>query len=263
MSINERSVFFEDIKCVYDSYGTGGEALVFVHGWTCSSALWNAQTQHFKTRRCIVIDLPGHGRSDAPTNTEYSLEIFANSVNAIFEAENIDHVVLVGHSMGGPVSTMTLRLFPEKISGIIYVDSFFHLPEAYLTHAQRRELAARHADDTQFREFLGGFFTPKTTENMKAQITNTMVSTAKHVRCNATTTPMQPHAWRWGEVYDIPALHVVTPMFEERADGAWLRHLPKLETRLWRGYGHFLFMEDVERFNSEVEEWLQGKSLLQ
>ena len=232
MFATERSTLFNNIKVVYDSYGTGSEALVFLHGWTCSSALWSSQSQLFTSHHCILIDLPGHGRSAAPTNTDYSLELFADSVNAVFGAENIARAVLVGHSMGGPVSTMTLRLFPEKIAGIIYVDSFFHLPENYLTHAQRRELSARHADDISFRDLLNIFWTPKTTEDMKAQIINTMTSTAKHVRCNATTTPVQPHAWRWDEVYNIPVLHIVTPMFE-KIDGAWLRHLPRLETKLW------------------------------
>ena len=262
MSLTERTVNYKGIKVVYDSHGSAndGSALVFVHGWTCSSALWSTQSPLFTKHRSIMIDLPGHGRSDAPTNIEYSLEFFANAVNAVLDAESITKATLIGHSMGGPVATMVLRLFPQKVAAIIYVDSFFHLPETYLTHAERKECAARHADDAKFRDLLNVFWTSKTTEPMKKQIVDTMTGTAKHVRCNATTTGAQPHAWRWEEVYEILALHIVTPT-NEKLDGAWLRHVPRLETRVWKENGHFLFMEDAERFNAEVETWLTSKGL--
>ena len=264
MSSSQRSATYEGIKIVYDTHGSSsdGSALVFIHGWTCSSALWNAQASLFTRHRSILIDLPGHGRSDAPENTEYSLEIFANAVQAVLAQESITKAVLVGHSMGGPVATMVLRLFSTKISGIVYVDSFFHLPETYLTHAQRKDLSTQHADDSKFRDLLSTFWTPKTTESMKQQIVETMKATAKHVRCNATTTAVQPHAWRWDEIYGIPALHVVTPVYEG-IDRAWLRHIPKLETRVWKDNGHFLFMEDAENFNEEVGMWLKEESLIQ
>lgn len=263
MTSSHGSATYDDINVVYDSIGSSsdGSALVFIHGWTCSAALWNAQSPLYTKQRSILIDLPGHGRSSAPRDTEYSLELFANAVNAVLARESITRATLVGHSMGGPVATMVLRLFPSKVSTIVYVDSFFHLPETYLTHAQRKDLAATHADHIKFQDSLNLFWTLRTTECMKEQIVTTMMRTAKHVRCNATTTLVQPHAWRWDEIYDIPALHIVTPTYE-KTNGAWLRHVPKLEMRVWKDNGHFLFMEDAARFNEEVKTWLEGKNLI-
>ena len=197
-----------------------------------------------------------------PTDIEYSLELFGNAVHAVLEQESISKAILIGHSLGGCVATMVLRLFPAKVKAIVYVDSFFNPPENYMSHAQRKAVAERHADDDKFRAFLDVLWTAKSTDAIKAQVVKTMMGTSKYVRCNASTTTAQPHMWRWDEVYEVPALLIVQPMFFNMTDKAWLRHIPRLETRLWEENGHFLFMEDPQRFNGEVEGWLIGNSLV-
>lgn len=258
-SIRHKSVLYHSSKVIYDSYGSGGSALVFIHGWSCSAALYYAQTPLFHRHHSITIDLPGHGRSDAP-KIEYSLEFMARAVIEVLNTENISSAILIGHSMGGPVSTMVLRLKPQAVRGVIYVDSFFHLPETYMTVSQRQELAAAHADDEKFRSFLAPFATPKLSSGDWERIIDIMTSTALHVRTNATTTVVQPHAWRYKEIYEVPALHLVTPMFED-FDRHWLHHIPRLETVVWPDNGHFLFMEEPQRFNAAVEEFLDRLEL--
>lgn len=257
---NKNSVHVDGAKIVYDSYGSGNEALVFVHGWTCDSSLWHLQMPLFQNYRSLLIDLPGHGRSEAP-DIEYTQELFARAIEAVLRQEGVAKAVMVGHSMGGPVSTMVLRLFPQRVSAIIYVDSFFNLPETYMTVAQRKELASEHADDVQFRAKLDRFWNPYTTEDTQSRVVKTMTSTAKHVRINAVTRDALPHTWRWNEIHDIPALLLVCPMFVE-IDRQWLRHIPRLEVQFWEQNGHFLFMEDPERFNKEVVSFLEKNDLL-
>ncbi|KAJ9602164.1 hypothetical protein H2200_013284 [Cladophialophora chaetospira] len=259
-SPDSRLIDFDGAKVVYQSSGTGEEALVFIHGWTCDKSLWENQAPLFNKYRSLLIDLPGHGQSDNP-RIEYSQELFARSVEAVLVAEGVQRAVLIGHSMGGPVSTMILRLFPAKVIGIIYVDSFFNLPEHYLTDVERKELAIRHSDDAKFEALIHVFFSPHTTEAVRKHILTVMTTTAKHVRCNATTTSCLPHALRYDNVFQIPALHLVTPMFAD-IDKHWLHHLPMLQTEIWTGYGHFLFMEDAPRFNDRVETFLKAHKLL-
>jgi len=207
-----------------------------------------------------LIDLPGHGKSDAP-HIDYSLEFFARSVEAVLGRECVTRAVLIGHSMGGPVSSMVLRLFPERVSAIIYVDSFFHLPENYMSGAERRKLAERLDDDEKFGAVVDSFWTPQTTPDTRNRVKKTMTGTAKHVRANATTTNSVPHALRWNEVFQIPALLLVTPRFAE-IDQHWLRHVPQLKVHVWGENGHFLFMEDPARFNKEVNQFLAEHNLM-
>lgn len=259
-SQSERSILYEGMKVSYDSYGSGSTALVFIHGWTCARSLWYHQAPLFQQHRSLLIDVPGHGKSDAP-KIEYSLEKMASAVNRVLAHEGITWTIFIAHSMGGPVSTMALRLNPGIVSAIIYVDSFFYMPEAYLNIAERKELAAAHSDDAKFRAFLDPFQTDTTSAADWTMIVDTMMATPLHVRTNATTTLVQPHAWRYDEVYQIPALLIVTPIFE-KIDRHWLHHIPRLETDVWQGHGHFLFMEDPARFNKVVQEFVERHHLL-
>lgn len=157
---------------------------------------------------------------------------------------------------------MFLRLFPRQVAGIIYVDSFFHMPEHYLTEPERRALARQHEDDDKFRAKLDLFWTSRTTLHTRMLVVKTMYGTPKHVRINAVTTDHLPHAMRWDDVFhDLPALHIVTPMLQNM-DRHWLHHIPRLSTQVWTENGHFLFMEDPSRFNDEVQNFITEHHLL-
>src|ERR1700740_1491005 len=67
-ALAQESLFapFEGIKVHYESYGSGDEALVFIHGWTCDLTFWRGQEPVYSTHRSLLIDLPGHGESDKP-----------------------------------------------------------------------------------------------------------------------------------------------------------------------------------------------------
>ncbi|KAL6242232.1 hypothetical protein RBB50_010780 [Rhinocladiella similis] len=246
---------------VYEISGSGRNALVFIHGWSCGKSLWRLQTSLLEKYRVILLDLPGHGASDSP-KIDYSHEYFARAVEKVLSAESVETAVLVGHSMGGPVATMTLRLFPNRVSGIIYVDSFLHLPEHFMTSEERNELSMALCDDAGFEALIKRFMSLHTTDEAQKQILRVMMSTAKHVRTNATTTNSLPHVLREDEVFEIPALHMDAMKLGRNYD-RWLYHLPQLQTQEWKGYGHFLFMEDVSRFNGEVDKFLTKHNLLQ
>ena len=85
---------FDGIKILYNSFGQGSKALVFIHGWTCSSDQFHGQAPLYKKYRSLLIDLPGHGRSDAPENVDYSIEFFARAIVAVLGQEGIEKVVL-------------------------------------------------------------------------------------------------------------------------------------------------------------------------
>ena len=48
---------------------------------------------------------------------------FANDVKAIMDNEDIDRAILIGHSMGGGVIAEAARLMPEKVVGIVGIDT--------------------------------------------------------------------------------------------------------------------------------------------
>jgi hypothetical protein len=102
----------------FESYGAGEQTLVFVHGWSCDARYWRAQIPYFsQNHRVIVLDLAGHGHSGLG-RTQYTMKSFGEDVKAVTEATGSNSVILVGHSMGGPVIAEAARLMPERVSGL-------------------------------------------------------------------------------------------------------------------------------------------------
>lgn len=266
-----RSTTFQGMDIVYDSYGVADESLVFIHGWSCNRQLWTFQSPIYEKHRSILIDLPGHGDSDSP-HIDYNVELFARAVGKVVEQENIKRVILIAHSLGGPIATMFLRLFgaPSStravenavvVAGIVYVDSFLHLPESYLNAEERKGLGQARLNDEKFIADINTLFTSDTSENIRETVLRTMLATPKHVRAVAVTSMTQPHALGYNEVYEqVPAINIVAPNCTP-VDRHWFHHLPLLKVKKMTGVSHWLFLEKPEEFNQEVENFLSNTGI--
>ncbi len=70
------------------------------------------------------MDLAGHGLSGT-NRQEYTMAAFGKDVAAVVNKINGDNVILVRHSMGGPVAIEAANILGNKIIGIVGVDTFY------------------------------------------------------------------------------------------------------------------------------------------
>jgi len=111
------------VPIAYDVMGSGDTLLIFVHGWSCDRSYWREQVPVFAgAYRVVAIDLGGHGASPADRD-DWSIESFGQDVAAVAAAVDADHVVLIGHSMGGPVVLDAAARLGDRVAGIIGVDA--------------------------------------------------------------------------------------------------------------------------------------------
>ncbi len=113
--------------------GIGEPTIVFIHCWTCDHKFWKHQIEYFsKKYRVVWLDLAGHGLSGS-TRSDYTMEAFGEDVAAVVHKVGGSRVVLVGHSMGGPVSIEAANILGDKVVAIVGVDTFytpFHFPKS-------------------------------------------------------------------------------------------------------------------------------------
>lgn len=256
---------FEGGKVHYESYGTGAEALVFIHGWTCDLTFWRGQEPVYRNHRSLLIDLPGHGASDKPKGA-YPMEYFARGIEAAMRHAGVERAVLIGHSLGGPIAYAFIRLFPEQVRALVLVD-------ADLGSSTPNDAASRAAQQIRYtkraanligsageRNFLAqieAMFSAKTTPAMREQIRAKMMATPEWVRVAAVTSPSELPAPPKGQTFDLPTLAIQASEKGTEARAAAMRTVfPQLRLEKWEHSGHFLMIEDPARFNRSLEKFL-------
>ena len=107
----------------YTSEGEGDAAVVFVHCWGCNAHYWDDAARHVASKhRVVTLDLAGHGISGTK-RAKWTVHAFAEDVHAVVEKLGLKRVVLVGHSMSGPVTIETAVSFPEHVIGLVPIDT--------------------------------------------------------------------------------------------------------------------------------------------
>jgi pimeloyl-ACP methyl ester carboxylesterase len=106
--------------------GTAGPRVAFLHGLFGQGRNWTQIAKGLAgpdgtTARCLLVDLPDHGRS--AWTQEFSYETYAARVAATLEAAAPGEPwVLVGHSLGGKVAMVTTLTHPELVRSLVVVD---------------------------------------------------------------------------------------------------------------------------------------------
>jgi pimeloyl-ACP methyl ester carboxylesterase len=114
-----------------------GPPLVFVHGLSGAWQNWLEQIPHFaESHRVIAVDLPGFGASPMPP-WEISIPAYGTFLRDFCEKLGIEHISLVGNSMGGFIATEVAIAEPDRVDKLALVSA------AGITWARaRREPAA-------------------------------------------------------------------------------------------------------------------------
>ena len=134
-----------------------GPRVLALHGWLDNAASFIPLAQHLHGIDLVAIDQPGHGRSaHLPQGTDYS---FVGAINAILDvADGLgwQQFALLGHSMGGGISSLIAAACPERIERLVAIEALGALAEApEHTVARMREAVAAHRaiDGKQLRVF--------------------------------------------------------------------------------------------------------------
>jgi pimeloyl-ACP methyl ester carboxylesterase len=134
------------ISCI--DMGEGPATAIFVHGIATNAALWrNVLEDLSKTRRCVALDLPLHGRTSARGDQDWSLPGLAHVVEDLLNALGLDQADLVANDTGGAVAQVFAAAHPERIRSLVLTNCDTHdnlPPDAFkpiVEMAERGELA--------------------------------------------------------------------------------------------------------------------------
>jgi pimeloyl-ACP methyl ester carboxylesterase len=231
-----------------------GPALVFVHCWSCDRHLWDEQVAHFATsHRVVTLDLAGHGES-GQGRKEWTIPAFGQDVASVVRALGLRKVILIGHSMGGPVILEAARALPGRVVGLVPVDTLLDAAKAGDPQQVDAFLAPLRAD---YKPAIAKFaraamFVPTTDPKLIEKIIAEMQS-----RPPAIAIAALAHAF----TYDArPALREIkAPIHAINGDKyptdveGNRKLAPQYQMTLMKGTGHYLMLEDPKRFDGILE----------
>jgi len=242
----------DGVSISYQVAGKGPVSVVFVHGWLCDRGYWKEQLDYFsRAHRVVALDLAGHGDSGV-NRDEWTRPRFGEDVAAVISHLGLDRVVLVGHSMGGPVIVEAARIAPREVIGLVAVDALQDpdAPGMTLEATQRFVATFEKSFSEAVRDLVSAaMFVPQSDPMLKSWIVEDMASAPPDVGVGAlrntilwqTTTRSEALA-----ALRVPMRLINSPLYPTDSAAA---HRYGMSVVIMPGVGHFAMMEDPETFN--------------
>ena len=267
----------DGVTLSYIEAGTGAP-LVIIPGWSQTAEQFKGQIEGLSDRyRVIALDMRGHGQSDKPENG-YRIARLATDVHDVIEALDLQDVNILGQSMGCSVIWCYWELFcADRLARLILVD-------------QMPYIVANSAWSDEEKLLAGAIFTPDTLEGVcNALAGPDGEQTTRDVIGSMVTSAMSPETLEWMIQCNLqmPRRHAATLLYHHShhdwRDTIPLLRLPTLvvggraslipwQSIEWtanqipgakleifeedEGGQHFLFVENPEKFNRVVADFV-------
>lgn len=253
---------------VQESGNPSGRPVIFIHGLLGSHLNWEKQIDDAQLQRyrLITFDLRGHGLSAKPEQESAYRDgaRWGEDLAAVIEGSHADKPLLVGWSLGGVVITRYLQANGDaRISGAVYVDGVVELtPEQIPAHPDvYRDMTAgdlkTHLEGE--RAFLRlCFYQQPDNDTFQRLLANAALAAwpmqravpSLRVSLEKSLTPARvPLLFIYGK-HDA----LVNPQASlARAKQA----NPRIRSMIFENSGHAPFIEESERFNRELNGFIE------
>ncbi|MCD6249295.1 MAG: alpha/beta hydrolase [candidate division Zixibacteria bacterium] len=249
------SVASEDgVMIYYDVQGEGDRTLVFVHGWSCDRSYWDGQVSNLAPDfRVVTIDLGGHGQSGLGRDA-WTMSAFGADVAAVVTKLDLHDIILIGHSMGGPVCIEAVRRLPGKVTAIVGVDNFQSFA-SNLTPEQVDGFVANFMPDfeTTTVQFVNAMFPEGTDTALVGRISRDMASAPREVGISAIAYTV---SYDYKSALADMRRPIRTISSDKHPTNVELNKqiAASFEVRLIPGSSHFPQLENPDNFNRLLRE---------
>ena len=118
---------------LYSKIEGEGTPLLIIHGFLGMSDNWKSfstlyANEGFQTHS---LDLRNHGKSF--WSDDFNYQVMSNDILDYCNANNLDKVSIIGHSMGGKVAMLFATTYPERVEKLVVADIG---PKYYAPHHQ-------------------------------------------------------------------------------------------------------------------------------
>ena len=253
----------------YESIGEG-EPLLFIHGLGSSISDWENQIPYFGAHyRVVALDLRGHGNSDKPPGP-YSSRLFADDIAALIASLDIGPVNVVGLSLGGFIACQLAVDHSDLVRTLIVVNSVPGLPRDTVRDRYRirstllvRQLIAHLFGMRALGRFLGKKLFPRPDqEELRQTFIDRWAENDKHAYLSSLATVPT-----WNLEHRLSSISCPTCLISGEHDffplalkEEYAEKMPDARLVVIPNSGHFTPLDEPERFNEALMEFLSQKA---
>jgi proline iminopeptidase len=286
----EHQIVVNDARLWYRVAGRpSGTPVIFLHGGPGQGSQSFARFvgPHLeRNHRMVYLDQRGAGRSERPWNDAYSIDIMVEDIEQLRRAWGVPKIALIGHSFGTVLAMEYGARYPNRLThavlagGVNDVQRAFDIQCARLERtdsaAYQRAVAARQADSrarcnlmaayrgAEFERVLQSYMFPneETRTILKAAdeangLRNTGVVGAALFRQGLLQYRFTRAAELRAPVLIIGGTRDYQSVIELHRE--FVRTLPDGRLLEYEGAGHFMWVEQPERFARDVTAFLRSR----
>lgn len=236
-------------------------SVLFVPGYTMPAWIWEKQIGYFSTNYHVVaMDLRSQGESSKTGEGDYPVS-HARDIKALIDQLHLTPVALVGWSMAVTEIASYVEQFGTKgVAGIVLVDGGAGLdvsPDNLKSTVEfLKDLQSNRSKVTS--DFVRSIFRkPQPEEYLQRLISASMLTptdSAVAVGLAAFTTDNRSALARIDKpVLIVGATKRLLPSFKEMQ-----KTIPDARLEFFDDAGHAVFVDDAEKFNSSLSEFLRA-----
>ncbi|HEX7303484.1 alpha/beta fold hydrolase [Lentzea sp.] len=221
--------------------------LVLLHAFPLDARMWDVPG-------ALTPSLRGEGEPD--------LDVLASQVLALLDERGLDKVLLGGCSMGGYVAMAVLRRAPERVRGLVFIDTKHtaDTPEAAANrHAMADRVEREGVGEWLVEAMLPNLLGPDASDTAQASVrTMILEQRAEDVAWWQRAMAKRPDSTDVLESMDVPSLVLVgehdkiTPPDVAAKLAVTLR---RSTSERVEGAGHLPPVEQPEEFRARLERW--------
>ena len=259
-----KSDFFktsDGVRIHYVEAGSG-RAIVFIPGWTMPAWIWQKQIDEFsKTYHVIAVDPRSQGESDKPPSGHLP-ETRSRDYKELVDHLGLKKPVLVGWSMAcGELVKYAEQFGTENVGGLVLVDG-------YLSEKQNAEMFAalsgwmnqlQQDRQKQADGFVRSMYKKPQTDEYIQSIVNASIQVPADTAVVLIYNMIAVKDFSAGLAkMNRPVLFAYQPESQATADFLKSKLGDKLRLERFDGDGHALFVDEPEKFNHVLEEFIKG-----
>jgi pimeloyl-ACP methyl ester carboxylesterase len=265
-------------------WSADGVPLLMLHGFGNDAHVWEdlapLLAPHYRT---LALDLRGHGESSSDPEGRYDHLSMARDVAAVCDALAIRRVVIVGHSLGGRVAMRFAGLEPQRLAGLVLVDTAPDLdlrgvtrirveseqgPPTFASLRAYEDLLAQHYPATR-PERLRGLARHWTRQRPDGRFEPKLDAKFRMRRAGATAEDMERYMREeaealWKALRELPCPALVVRgaasdvISQEVAEQMVEDVIPDARLAIVDRAGHSVMLDNPDGFNAAVVEFALG-----